>query len=97
MATRLLEKYKWTKDGRKWVFYTWTISLDGKRKKYTSKAYHTKKEALDNIDIKYIRVLGFNKLGQKYLNLVKSFNLISWYKLLIPPIINPINSSIVGK
>lgn len=47
MATRLLEKYKWTKDGRKWVFYTWTTSLDGKRKKYTSKAYHTKKEALE--------------------------------------------------
>lgn len=37
MATRLLEKYKWTKDGRKWVFYTWTTSLDGKSKKYTSK------------------------------------------------------------
>ena len=33
MATRQLEKYKWTKDGRKWVFYTWTQSLDGKRKK----------------------------------------------------------------
>ena len=47
MATRLLEKYKWTKDGRKWVFYTWTTSLDGIRKKYTSKAYHTKKEALE--------------------------------------------------
>ena len=47
MATRQLEKYKWTKDGRKWVFYTWTQSLDGKRKKYTSKAFHTKKEALE--------------------------------------------------
>ena len=46
MATRLLEKYKWTKDGRKWVFYTWTTSLDGKRKKYTSKAFKTKNEAL---------------------------------------------------
>lgn len=47
MATRLLEQYKWTKDKRKWVFYTWVTSLDGKRKKYTSKAYHTKKEALE--------------------------------------------------
>ena len=46
MATRLLEKNKWTKDGRKWVFYTWVPTLTGKRKKYTSRAYHTKKEAL---------------------------------------------------
>ena len=41
MATRLLEQYKWTKDGRKWVFYTWIPTLNGKRKKYTSKAYKT--------------------------------------------------------
>ncbi len=46
MATRLLEEYKWTKDGRKWVFYTWVKSLDGNRKKYVSKAFKTKKEAL---------------------------------------------------
>lgn len=46
MATRQLEKYKWTKDGRKWIYYTWITTLDGKRKKYFSKAYHTKKEAL---------------------------------------------------
>ena len=46
MATRLLEQYKWTKDGRKWVFYTWIPTLDGKRKKYTSPAFKTKKEAL---------------------------------------------------
>ena len=46
MATRLLERYKWTKDGRKWVFYTWIPTLNGKRKKYTSPAYLTKKEAL---------------------------------------------------
>lgn len=46
MATRLLEQYKWTKDGRKWIFYTWITNLDGTRKKYFSKAYHTKKEAL---------------------------------------------------
>ena len=47
MATRQLEKYKWTKDGRKWVFYAYTPTLDGKRKKYTSQAYKTKKEALE--------------------------------------------------
>ena len=46
MATRLLEQYKWTKDGRKWVFYTWVPTLNGKRKKYTSPAFKTKKEAL---------------------------------------------------
>ena len=43
MATRLLEQYKWTKDKRKWEFYNWVTSLDGKRKKNTSKAYQTKK------------------------------------------------------
>lgn len=46
MATRLLEKYKWTKDGRKWVFYTYIPTLDGKRKKYQSPAFKTKQEAL---------------------------------------------------
>ena len=46
MATRLLEQYKWTKDGRKWVFYCWIPSLNGKRKKYTSPAFKTKNEAL---------------------------------------------------
>jgi Site-specific recombinase XerD len=47
MATRLLEQYKWTKDGRKWVFYTYITTLNGKRKKYTSPAYHTEKEAIN--------------------------------------------------
>ena len=46
MATRLSEQYKWTKDGRKWVFYCWISSLNGKRKKYTSPASKTKNEAL---------------------------------------------------
>ena len=46
MATRLLEQYKWIKDGRKWVFYTWITTLNGKRKKYTSPAYHSEKEAI---------------------------------------------------
>ena len=47
MATRQLEKYKWTKDGRKWVFYAYLPTLDGKRRKYTSPAFKTKKEALE--------------------------------------------------
>lgn len=47
MATRQLEKNKWTKDGRKSVFYAYTPTLDGKRKKYTSQAYKTKKESLE--------------------------------------------------
>ena len=46
MATRLSEQYKWTKEGRKWVFYCWISSLNGKRKKYTSPASKTKNEAL---------------------------------------------------
>ena len=45
MATRLLEQYKWTSDGRKWVFYTWIPTLSGNRKKYTSIAYKSQKEA----------------------------------------------------
>ena len=57
MATRLLEQYKWTKDGRKWVFYTWITTLDGKRRKKFSKAYHTKKEALA-AEREYIARLG---------------------------------------
>ena len=47
MATRKLEEYKWTKDGRKWVFYTYIPTLKGTRKKYTSKAYKTKQEAIE--------------------------------------------------
>lgn len=41
-----MEQYKWTKDGRKWVFYTWETTLSGKKRKKFSQAYHTKKEAL---------------------------------------------------
>ncbi len=58
MATRLLEPYKWTKDGRKWVFYNWVPSLDGKRKKYTSKAYKSKSEAL-NAEREFIIKMGY--------------------------------------
>ena len=58
MATRLLEQYKWTKDGRKWIFYTWVPTLSGKRKKYTSKAFKTKKEAL-NAERDFISTIGY--------------------------------------
>ena len=58
MATRLLEQYKWTKDGRKWVFYTYIPTLSGKRKKYTSKAYRTKQEALA-AESKFATTMGY--------------------------------------
>lgn len=47
MATKLLDKTQATKDGRRWVFYDWVTQLDGTRKKYYSKKYATKKEALE--------------------------------------------------
>ena len=47
MATKQLPRERWTKDGRKWIFYDWIPTLDGKRKKFISQAYHTKKEALE--------------------------------------------------
>lgn len=47
MATKLLDKAEWTKDGRKWIFYDWIHNLDGTRRKYKSKKYFTKKEALE--------------------------------------------------
>ena len=59
MATRLLEKYKWTKDGRKWVFYTYIPTLDGKRKKYQSPAFskHTTCGIKSDIYIKKVHNL----------------------------------------
>jgi hypothetical protein len=30
MAVRLLEEKKWTKDGRKYIWYVWETGLDGK-------------------------------------------------------------------
>lgn len=47
MAVKLLDKKDWTKDGRKWIFYDWIHNLDGTRRKYKSKKYFTKKEALE--------------------------------------------------
>jgi len=46
MPVRMLEQSKWTKDGRKWVYYAYIPTLSGKKKKYQSKAFRTKKEAV---------------------------------------------------
>ena len=46
MAVKLLDKKEWTKDGRKWVFYDYIKNLDETRKKYKSKKFFTKTEAL---------------------------------------------------
>ena len=46
MAVKLLDKKEWTKDGRKWVFYDYIKNLDGTRRKYKSKKFFTKPEAL---------------------------------------------------
>lgn len=45
MAVRLLEEKKWTKDGRKYIWYVWETGLDGKKHKKFSKAYKTEAEA----------------------------------------------------
>ena len=46
MAVKQLNKDEWTKDGRKWVFYDYVKNIDGTRRKYKSKKYFTKNEAL---------------------------------------------------
>ena len=45
MAVRLLEEKRWTKDGRKYIWYVWETGLDGKKHKKFSKAYKTEAEA----------------------------------------------------
>ena len=45
MAIILLKQKEWTKDGRKWIFYTRYKDLFGNVKQYKSKKYFTKKEA----------------------------------------------------
>lgn len=46
MAVKLLDKKEWTKDGRKLIFYDYVKNLDGSRRKYKSKKFFTKTEAL---------------------------------------------------
>ena len=45
MAIILLKQKEWTKDGRKWIFYTRYKDLFGNVKQYKSKKFFTKKEA----------------------------------------------------
>ena len=45
MAVILLNKKEWTKDGRKWIFYTRYKDLSGKTKQYKSKQFPNKKES----------------------------------------------------
>lgn len=47
MAIILLNKKEWTKDNRKWIFYTRYKDLSGKTKQYKSKKFLTKKEATE--------------------------------------------------
>lgn len=46
IAVKQLDKSEWTKDGRKWVFYDYVKNLDGTKRKYKSKRFFTKTEAL---------------------------------------------------
>ena len=46
MAVKQLERHEWTKDGRKWIFYDYVKNLDGTRRKYKSKKFFTKTDAL---------------------------------------------------
>ena len=47
MAISQVTNDKITKDGRKWIFTTYYEALNGSRKKYYSKRYKTKKEAIE--------------------------------------------------
>lgn len=47
MSVNQLKQSEWTKDGRKWIFQTRYKDLDGNIKKYKSRKYFTKKEALE--------------------------------------------------
>lgn len=46
MAIMQFNKERATKDGHRWVFYDWIHLADGSRKKYISKKYMTKVEAI---------------------------------------------------
>ncbi len=45
MTVIKLNSKEWTKDGRKWIFYTRYKDLEGKTRQYKSKKYRTKPEA----------------------------------------------------
>lgn len=46
MAVILLNKNEWTKDGRKWIFYTRYKDLNGNTKQYKSKKFLTKRKQM---------------------------------------------------
>lgn len=46
MAIKQFDKEHATSDGRRWIFYDYIYYTDGTRKKYMSKKYTTKYEAI---------------------------------------------------
>ena len=79
MAVRLLEEKKWTKDGRKYIWYVWETGLDGKKHKKFSKAYKTEAEA-KRAEKEYLKMsevfegdmnMTFKKLYTKYYEVQK--------------------------
>lgn len=56
MAIILLKENEWTKDGRKWIFYTRYKNLNGETKQYKSKRFATKKEAQEAERIFYLEL-----------------------------------------
>lgn len=45
MSVKQVNKNLATKDGRRWIFYTYVYDITGNKKKYCSKKYMSKKEA----------------------------------------------------
>lgn len=75
MAVRQVDKKLATKDGRRWIFYTYINDIDGNKKKYVSKKYLTKQEAIQaereflvNISRKEINVtdMTFKELYEEF-------------------------------
>ena len=46
MAVKQVSKEEATKDGRRWIFYNYLYLSDGTRKKYKSKKFATRNEAV---------------------------------------------------
>ena len=87
MAVRLLEESKWTKDGRKYIWYIWETGLDGKKHKKFSKAYKTEAEA-KRAEKEYLKMaevfegdmnMTFKDLYTKYYEVQK--NIVRWSTL----------------
>lgn len=87
MAVRLLEEKKWTKDGRKYIWYVWETGLDGKKHKKFSKAYKTEAEA-KRAEKEYLKMsevfegdmnMTFKELYTKYYEVQK--DIVRWSTL----------------